>query len=37
MTIWLSEEASLRAAESADVGPCKNIVYTPEGERTIII
>ncbi|ELR23396.1 uncharacterized protein ACA1_069810 [Acanthamoeba castellanii str. Neff] len=35
MTLWLSEEATLRVSESADVGPRKNIVYTPEGTRRI--
>jgi hypothetical protein len=37
MTLWLSEEATLRVSESADVGPRKNIVYTPEGTCFVII
>jgi hypothetical protein len=31
MTLWLSDEAALRASEAAEVGPLKNVVYTPEG------
>jgi hypothetical protein len=37
MTLWLSEEATLRVSESADVGPRKNIVYTPEGTHFVIL
>jgi len=31
ITLWLSDEATLRAAEAASLGPLVNIVYSTEG------